>query len=257
MVDLNLLNFKLDDIDVQKLGYKSLDILLDSENHLTIYFKYVMLNALSDFCNEVIKRFHTENDSYVAVTYKQGIPDYVKENAKEIYRYKFHDDLERVKNSLNDWKKEHLDYYREQVSLPSSEKLYDLLLKMYVKNFIKHSVSVFNLDQYVLFYKETKAALRCISNHDLDPYCTETRLMLNIEHKAEYNEFKSSLMDRIPSEQEFIDSLDLPVTDIKYMRLTLDRKYPEQLSDIFCDSLHKSVNDLWDEIEYRNKFSSE
>ena len=204
--------------------------MLFEDNKRTPYFNYVFANAAKEYFKNKIDQYDKEG-TFMRRTEVEGIRTEVIDKAKALYRAIFKNQLEKIDAEKENWKKEHADYYRQQTCLPSSSYVQTIIdeinneLDSRLKKFESDDINDL-LDFAIQGYKAANEMLKNIPNSDLDKYCTEIRPMLNIEHKEDWTNFTASLPEKygIPTEEEYIESIHLPVETIVKKRLSLNRK---------------------------------
>lgn len=196
------------------------------------FFLYTVANfAKEHFKNKIVEldKGHIYNKKREDIIIN---PDYYKTKEFQEKNYL----LEEAKEK---WKKEHIHYYRQQPCLPSTK----------ICNIFCYIPSSTTLEEAIQGYKAANELLNSIPNSDLDPYCVETRLMLNYEHKEEYDTFIKETKKKLG----FIDEEELikyyPLTTIKY-RLSLDRSKCANIEPLnkfinnFIKNAQKELNTL-------------
>lgn len=171
---------------------------------MNIYEKYVFNNLEKEYLkNKIYEIDNNLNDKevskgiYVATTTKTIInPELFKGLNEELTLLK-----EKLENEKLNFKEIHKNYYRQQISLPSSDYYRSIIndkIGPYTKNY--------SLEEIVDAYKYCNQELKNIKNEDLNEYCTEIREMLNYEHREEYNNFIENTKNKlgIPSDEELI-----------------------------------------------------
>lgn len=197
----------------------------------TIYYRYIIAKFCKEFFKNTINYFDIGKNEYFKESFKEGIND--NEYQRKLLKYTEEnlDDINKIYQELEDWKNNHLDYYRSQPSLPDSSIIInnfipngDLSKFDYAKFVSENNISV---EDAINMYKSCNEFLKFINESNpnpLDKYCVVNKLMLNYEHRNEYNEFKSNLYKRynILSPEELKASL--PIRKIRKTRLSLNRQ---------------------------------
>lgn len=183
---------------------------------MNIYEKYVTANKAKEFFKQLIIKLD-ESHKYYKISSEPVY--YVSEEDLEKYKIENYErEIQLIKNEIKEWRAEHKDYYRIQPCLPSSCWIDHIILSINTDN-----INI-TLEEAVQGYKKANEELKKIQNSDLDEYCTETKPMLNYEHKEEYNKFVSSLYEKynVPTDSKLKEIL--PKTIVKNPgRLSLDR----------------------------------
>ena len=133
---------------------------------------------------------------------------------------------------MDDWKQKHINFYRQQPSLPdSSAVIQEWKLPTILQTILSSCDSEEDkVELLANIYKSCNQVLKSISNDELTPFCTEIKIILNYEHRNEYSAYKAEMMNElgIPAMDAWIDEtvkkLDIKETDVVKTRLSLNRQ---------------------------------
>ena len=154
-------------------------------------------------------------------TVTSGIGEPVQKTLYVLYEQVYEELLAQLEVKKQEFKTTH---HEEQLCLPSSSELCQVIMDRMSKCDISLS-----LEECVQGYKAASEALKAILNSDLDQYCIEVKIMLNVEHKEEYDQFVKRTMEelKIPTRADFVNRLvtefGFPEQSITRSRLCLDR----------------------------------
>ena len=226
----------------------SVDEIIRDDNELTVYSLYVIANFAKDLFRKKIEELDQEN-KFIRISKKEGIPKEVIDKAKELYKVVFKDKLAQLDDIKRKWREEHPEYYRMQPCLKPSYLLLNPINENLDPTFYE-LIDSMTLKEAVDAYKSVNQFLKSIPNKDLDPYCTELRPMLNYEYKDKYDDMIAQAhkdLDLIP-QSEWIESLPIPISIVESKRLALDRqpaesdKYWVMTKSMFKQAILKTIN---------------
>lgn len=202
------------------------------QNGLTPFGAYTFGNIAKEWFKQQMEQLDADG-LFVKRQVVEGIPNEIKEKFKSIYKQIFAQKLEAEKQFRDKLHVQHPEWFRNQVSLPSSNVIKTAALAILAKE-----SEQITINDAVQGYKASNELLKSIPNDALTPYCVETKIMLNMEHRDEWNaEMKAFKLDAmLPSFEEWLDRLNYPTGDITNSRISLNRAKCEDWS-----VLHKTI----------------
>lgn len=186
----------------------------------TPYLRYILFNYTKDFFKRAISILDINND-YLKVRYEEDVDSEYFKTIKNNYYNENIKAFQKIEKEKKSWMENHMDFYRMQPCLPSKSN-YNFLFKKLENNF-DLIVSKMTLTEAIQGYKASNEQLKTIENKDLDKYCSESKPMLNYEHRDEYNTAIKEIYKKynIMTDDELRESCSK--TNVKKTRLSLDR----------------------------------
>lgn len=184
----------------------------------TVYFKYIAANYAKELFKNKIIELDKEN-IYTKVNEVEDVDLKLFQITKLQYEESNAKNIALANAEKDQWKHEHLHYYRIQPSLPTSTIYKHLFV-------LPDNLS---LDDAVQGYKLCNEILKSIDNSELDKYCIETKLMLNYEYRDEYRKAMDEIDDKYGILTDSKIKEKLPKVKVNKVRISMNR---QKCSDI-------------------------
>lgn len=210
-------------------------------NQTNPYALYVVSNWAHDLFKDLLKEKDLKNE-YFRLSYVEGAdPEEVKKYTEE-YNSVYESLLQELEEHKHTWQQEHMEYYRIQACLPSSQQYLQSIEPHWEE--LKGDLADINLIMNA--YKAANESLKSVPNSSLDIFCVENRPMLNIEHKPKYEEFVNWMMKsmQLPTLQEYLEQKNIKTVQVKKTRLSLNRQKCEdsQYFDRFVQMVSENLS---------------
>lgn len=195
-------------LSVEELLYE----VVDGQKLPTAYMQYIVANKIKEFFKQNIERLDKVGD-YSKIRAVEEVTKESFDNAMKQYSKQ----MSLVENGMEQWKLAHPDYYRQQMSLPSSKEVVGEVNLDFLN-------LIFTLEESIQGYKMANEIIKELNNSGkLDKFCICTKEMLNYEHRVEYNKEKERLMKvyGVPSKEELLAKL--PKETVIKRRMSLSR----------------------------------
>lgn len=207
------------------LNKNKFDNYIDENGKLNLLFKYTFLNLANDFFLNKIKKLDKEHKYYRITGKANKIPDNIKNLSHKLYEEYINTYYNNYFININVHKKiikaNHPEWYRDQPCLPKTPSfIIECINNLFY-------ICDFSLEESIQGYKYSKELLKDIKNEELNPFCIENKKILKNEFKDLYNEEVNNYinsLDNIPSEEEFLNKLDLKEIEVDKTRLCLNRE---------------------------------
>lgn len=224
----------------------------DEQYVLTPWFLFVFGNFSKECAKQAIQLLDVEH-TFNKISEGLGVPNNVKKAAERLYEEEYKDELLELGCYKNSLKVMHPGWWRLQPSLPSSEPIVEAFLRssecvrgmlcaLQDEQVEEHGDTFFTLESAVQTYKASNELLKSISNKSLDEYCVDSRSMLNIEHKKEYQELVAVKMKELglPTSSDYVNGLNLRTKKVLTYRISLSRQPATELGHETLEKLFRA-----------------